>query len=138
VANKSVYLLDSFALLAYLNDEAGCTRVQEILALAEGRKCRVVMCLVNLGEVLYITERERGLAMAHSVLALAESLPLELLDASRDLVLDAAHIKAHHLLSYADAFAAAAAVRENAVLVTGDPEFKSVEELIKIEWLGRN
>jgi len=137
VANKPVYLLDSFALLAYLNDEAGCTRVQEILALAEGRKCRVVMCLVNLGEVLYITERERGLAMAHSVLALAESLPLELLDASRDLVLDATHIKAHHPLSYADAFAAAAAVRENAVVVTGDPELKSVEELIKIEWLGR-
>jgi predicted nucleic acid-binding protein len=138
VANKSVYLLDGFALLAYLNDEAGCTRVQEILALAEGRKCRVVMCLVNLGEVLYITERERGLAMAQSVLALAESLPLELLDASRDLVLDAAHIKAHHPLSYADAFAVAAAVRENAVVVTGDLEFKSVEELIKIEWLGRN
>jgi len=138
VANKSVYLLDSFALLAYLNDEAGCTRVQEILALAEGRKCRVVMCLVNLGEVLYITERERGLAMAQGVLALTESLALELLDASRDLVLDAAHIKANHPLSYSDAFATAAAVRENAVVVTGDPEFKSVEELIKIEWLGSN
>jgi ribonuclease VapC len=135
VANKSTYLLDSFALLAFLNDEAGRTRVQEILALAEGRKCRVVMCLVNLGEVLYITERERGLAMAQSVLALAERLPLELLEASRDLVLDAAHIKAHHPLSYADAFAAAAAMRENAMVVTGDPEFKSVEELIKVEWL---
>jgi predicted nucleic acid-binding protein len=138
VANKPVYLLDSFALLAYLNDEAGSSRVQEILALAEGRKCRVVMCLVNLGEVLYITERERGLAMAQIVLALAESLPLELLDTSRDLVLDAAHIKAQHPLSYADAFAVAAAVRENAVVVTGDPEFKSVDELIKLEWLGRN
>ena len=138
MANKSVYLLDSFALLAYLNDEAGCTRVQEILALAESRKCRVVMCLVNLGEVLYITERERGLAMAQGVLALTESLALELLDASRDLVLDAAHIMANHPLSYADAFATAAAVRENAVVVTGDPEFRSVEELIKIEWLGSN
>jgi len=138
VANKSIYLLDSFALLAYLNDEAGCTRVQEILALAEGSKWRVVMCLVNLGEVLYITERERGLAMAQGVLALTESLALELLDASRDLVLDAAHIKANHPLSYADAFATAAAVREKAVVVTGDPEFKSVEELIKIEWLGSN
>ena len=138
MANKSIYLLDSFALLAYLNDEAGCTRVQEILALAESRKCRVVMCLVNLGEVLYITERERGLAMAQGVLALTESLALELLDASRDLVLDAAHIKANHPLSYADAFATAAAVREKAVVVTGDPEFKSVEELIKIEWLGSN
>lgn len=137
MANKPVYLLDSFALLAYLNDEAGCARVQELLALAEIRKCRVIMCMVNLGEVLYITERERGLAPAQSVLALAERLPLALLDAGRDLVLDAAHIKAHFAISYADAFAVAAAVRENAVVLTGDPEFKSVEQLVKIEWLRR-
>ena len=133
--NKPVYLLDSFALLAYLNDEPGKTRVQELLSLAEDRKCRLVMCLVNLGEVLYIAEWERGLPLAHSVLALVESLPMELLDASRDLVLDAAHVKAHHALSYADAFAVAAAMREGAIVLTGDPEFETVEDLIKVEWL---
>ena len=133
--NKPVYLLDSFALLAYLNDEPGKTRVQELLSLAEDRKCRLVMCLVNLGEVLYIAERERGLPLAQSVLALIESLPMELLDASRDLVLDAAHVKAHHALSYADAFAVAAAMREGAIVLTSDPEFETVEDLIKVEWL---
>ena len=133
--NKPVYLLDSFALLAYLNDEPGKTRVQELLSLAEDRKCRLVMCLVNLGEVLYIAERERGLPLAQSILALVESLPMELLDASRDLVLDAAHVKAHHALSYADAFAVAAAMREGAIVLTGDPEFETVEDLIKVEWL---
>lgn len=135
--NRLVYLLDSFALLAYLNDEVGGARVQEILALAENATCRLVMCLINLGEVLYITERECGLTMAQSVLALVESLPLEMLEVSHDLVLDAAHIKAHHALSYADAFAAAAAVRENAVVLTGDPEFETVEQMVKVEWLGK-
>jgi len=133
--NKPVYLLDSFALLAYLNDEPGKTRVQELLSLAEERKCHILMCLVNLGEVLYIADRERGLPQAQSVLALVESLPVELLDASRDLVLDAAHIKAHHALSYADAFAVAVAMRERAIVLTGDPEFETVEDLIKVEWL---
>lgn len=137
MVNKPTFLLDSFALLAYLNDETGRLRVEELLTLAESRKCRIIVCLVNLGEVLYITERERGLAMAQSVLALAERLPLELLDATRDLVLDAAHIKAHHSISYADAFAAATALRENAVVVTGDPEFESIEQLVKVEWLSR-
>ncbi len=137
MANKPVYLLDSFALLAYLNDEPGRLRVQELLLLAENHKCRLVMCLVNLGEVLYITERGRGLTMAQSVLALVESLPLELLEVSRDLVLDSAHIKAHLALSYADAFAVAAAVRENALVLTGDPEFESAEHLVKVEWLGK-
>ena len=131
---KPVYLLDSFALLAYLNDESGGTHIQELLALAEERKCRIVMCMVNLGEVLYITERKKGLPLAQSVLALVESLPVELLDASRDLVLDAAHLKAHYALSYADAFAVASALREQATVLTGDPEFEAVADLIKVEW----
>jgi ribonuclease VapC len=136
VTGKPVYLLDSFALLAYLNDEPGRGRVQELLDLAVSRKVRVLMCLINLGEVLYITERKRGLPVAQSVQALAESLPLELIEASRDLVLDAAHIKAHCTLPYADAFAVAAAIHENATILTGDPEFKAVEQLVKVEWLG--
>ena len=114
---KPTYLLDSFALLAYLNDEAGKMRVQELLLLAKDSKCRLLMCQINLGEALYIVERERGL------------------EACRDLVLDAAHIKANHALSYADAFAVAAAMREQAIVLTGDPEFESVDDLIEIEWL---
>ena len=133
--NSPVYLLDSFALLAFLNDELGGVRVQEVLAMAKAHKCRLLMSLVNLGEVLYITERSRGLPVAQSVQALVESLPLELLGASRDLILDAAHIKAHRALSYADALAVASAMHENAIILTGDPEYKTVEDLVKIEWL---
>ncbi len=135
VASKPTYLLDSFALLAYLNNEPGGGRVQEVLALAKSHKCRLVMSLINLGEVLYITERTRGLPAAQTVQALVESLPLELLEASRDLILDAAHIKASHTLSYADAFAVALAMRESAIILTGDPEYHAVEDLVKVEWL---
>jgi len=132
---KPAYLLDSFAFLAFLNDESGMGRVKGLLQLASERKIRVLMCQVNLGEVLYIVERERGLPAAQSTLALVESLPIELLDAGRELLLDAAHIKAWHALSYADAFAVAAAIREQASVITGDPEFESVEDLVEIEWL---
>jgi predicted nucleic acid-binding protein len=135
VTSKPTYLLDSFALLAYLNDEPGGDRVQEMLTLAKSHKCRLVMSLINLGEVLYITERKRGLSTAQTVQALLESLPLELLEASRDLILDAAHIKALHPISYADAFAVALAIRESAIILTGDPEYQSVEDLVRIDWL---
>ena len=94
-----------------------------------------MMCLINLGEVLYITERRLGLAMAQIVLALVDSLPLEIIDVTRELALDAATIKAHYNLSYADAFAVAAAIRENAVVLTGDPEFESVTSIVEIERL---
>ena len=137
MANRPVYLLDSFALLAYLNAEPGGRRVQDVLTLAKDHKCHLVMSLINLGEVLYITERSRGLPAAQSVQALVESLPLELLEASRDLILEAAHIKASRALSYADSLAAASAIRENAVILTGDPEFKTVADLVKVEWLNK-
>ena len=135
MANRPVYLLDSFALLAFLNAEQGGGRVQEVLALAKDHKCRLVMSLINLGEILYITERNRGLPAAQAVQALVESLPLDLLEVSRDLILDAAHIKAHRALSYADALAVSSAIRENAIVLSGDPEYKTVEDLVKVEWL---
>jgi len=135
VANRSTYLLDSYALLAYLNDETGGKRVQEVLALAKSHKCRLVMSLINFGEVLYITERARGLPAAQTVQALVESLQLELLEANRDLILDAAHIKATHALSYADAFAVASAIREHATILTGDPDYLDIEDLVNVEWL---
>jgi ribonuclease VapC len=133
--SKPVFVLDSFALLAYLNDETGRSRVQEALALAARGDCRVLLCMINLGEVLYITERQRGLNNARRVLSLVENLPLELVEAERDLVMDAAHIKANYPISYADAFVTALCQRENAIVLTGDPEFAAVERLITVEWL---
>jgi ribonuclease VapC len=129
--------LDSFALMVYLNAEPGKRHVEDVLLIAEKHECRVVLCMINLGEVLYMTERRRGLTKAQQVVALVESLPLELLEATRDLVLDAAHIKAQHALSYADAFVVAAALREGGVVLTGDPEFHDVESLVQVEWLGK-
>ena len=51
------------------------------------------------------------------------------------LVREAAEIKAEYPVAYADAFCVALAKRVQGCVVTGDPEFKSVESLIAIEWL---
>jgi predicted nucleic acid-binding protein len=134
---KPTYVLDSFALMVYLNAEPGKGQVEEMLLLAEKHECRIVLCMINLGEVLYMAERRRGLAKAQQVLALVESLSLDLLEARRDLVLDAAHIKAQHALSYAGAFVVAASLSERGIILTGDPEFKEVESLVQVKWLGQ-
>ena len=133
--NNPAFVLDSFALLAYLNDEPGRARVKEVLRSAEQGLCRVSLCMINFGEVLYMTERRRGLATAQSVQSLIESMPISILETTRNLVLDAAHIKANHAISYADAFAAAAALQEGAVILTGDPEFEAVQSIVTVDWL---
>lgn len=128
-------VLDSYALLAYLENEAGALQVKSLLSQAETGSSRLWMSIVNLGEVLYITERERGLAHSRNVLATVEQLPVDLVIADRAHTLSAAHIKARFPLSYADAFAAALAQTKSVPLVTGDEEFSRVESLVAIEWL---
>lgn len=130
------YVLDSFALLAYLGGETGEGRVKEILHEGSRGNNRTLMSLINLGEVVYITERERGLAKAQEVLAMIEQLPIEILPVDRQAVLGAAHVKAHYPVAYADAFVITVAQANDGVLVTGDPEFEAVKDIVRIERIG--
>ena len=134
--NVATCVLDSFALLAYMGGEQGEGRVKEILIGASRNESSVLLSLINLGEVVYITERERGLANAQAVLAIIEQLPIKILDVDRQTVLEASHIKTRYPVAYTDAFAMAIAQLNDAVLVTGDPEFEVVKDIVQIEWIG--
>ncbi len=129
------FILDSFALLAYLTDEPSAARIEKLFEDAKEEKCRLLLPLINLGEILYITERRGGIHRAQDALVLLQQLPIEILPADEQSVFSAAHIKANHALSYADAFIVAASLREHAIVLTSDPEFQSVKDLITIEWL---
>ena len=138
MTDQPTFVLDTFALLAYLQDEPVAARIEKLLENARKEKCRLYISLINLGEILYITERRGGVAKAQDTLALIRQLPIEVRPADEQVVFSAAHIKANHTLSYADAFAIAVAINENAVILTGDPEFESVEALVKVEWLQKS
>jgi predicted nucleic acid-binding protein len=133
------YVLDSYAMLAYLEAEPGSDRVRELLTAAESRKYHLFMCVVNLGEVMYIVERERGLPEAQDTLARIDELPIEIINADRTLTLAAAHLKKDCPIAYADCFAAALAQLHNTILLTGDSEFGKikVEYNIQIEWMAK-
>lgn len=131
------YVLDSFALLAHLQGEPGATVVEEILSACERSEAAAWLSIVNFGEVLYITERERGLPAAEKVIAGIDQLPVGVLDADRRRTFAAAHVKAHRAVSYADAFAIALARELDAQVVTGDPEFEKVEGLAVVCWIDR-
>jgi ribonuclease VapC len=135
VTESAVFVLDSFPLLAYLQDEPTASRIEKLLDNAGKEKCRLLLCIINLGEILYITERRGGLVKAQDTLALIQQLPIEILPADEQTVFAAAHIKANYTISYADAFVAAIGIQENATLITADPEFHAVEEIVDVEWL---
>jgi predicted nucleic acid-binding protein len=138
VADRApAFVLDSFALLAYLGGEPGMPKVRAALEVAEAGRGAAYISLINLGEVLYIAERARGLVHAHRVLAAVDALPLTVLSVTRATVLAAAHVKARFPLSYADAFAVVAARDHHAVILAGDREFEPVVDagMIVVDWL---
>jgi len=131
------YVLDSYALLAFFEAEAGSEQVQKLLETAKEGKCHLFLCVVNLGEIIYIVERERGLPKAQETLTRIDELPIDIVDADRTLTLAASHLKTDCAIAYADCFATALSQIKNAILVTGDPEFRKVKPdcNLEIDWL---
>jgi uncharacterized protein len=110
-------VLDSWAVLRYLEDaEPAASSLAELLASE-----KPLMSWINLGEVHYVLRRLQGEDdAAETVRDLRDVIDARLPD--ERLVLDAARIKADYPMAFADAFAAALSVAQDATLWTGDPE----------------
>ncbi len=129
------YLLDSFALLRFIQKEPGDTVVKKILEDAQTGKTCAMLNVINMGEVIYTVQRRFGVRAKLEVLKNVSLLSIVILPVPDDLVYRAAELKAQFAMSYADTFAVASAIEHNATLVTGDPEFRQVEQLVKILWV---
>jgi uncharacterized protein len=135
---SEAYVLDAWAFLAFLQkEEPAGARVSQLLQEALNETARLFASIVNLGEVYYRVGRTRGQALADETLAELRGLPVTVLPAREDTVQAAARFKIHFAVSYADAFAAAAARQLDAVLVTGDPELLALEGEFRLEKLPR-
>ena len=135
--SAKAYVFDSFAVVGYLANEPSAPFIRDLLKQARKGAVELWLSVINYGEVLYIVERERGLQAAQRTIGIIDQLPIAIADVDREMVFSAAHFKARYPMSYADAFSAVLARVKNAELLTGDPEFKSVETEIAIHWLPR-
>ncbi len=128
-------VLDSWAIMSYLQGEPSAERVADIIADAHEDDIPLLMSVVNAGEVWYIIARRTSESDADLSLRELNQLGIELVDADWSIAHDAGRFKAKHRMSFADCFAAALAKQKKAVLVTGDREFKQVEADVIIDWL---
>jgi predicted nucleic acid-binding protein len=128
-------VLDSWALLCYLEEEPGNGKIIELFEKAVESSKPVLMCIVNWGEVYYQVVRRYGEQKAQEIEQLIQTLPITLVEANKELTREAARIKATKRMAYADCFAVALAHLRKAELYTGDPEFKAVEKEIRVVWL---
>lgn len=134
----SVAVVDSWAALAFLRKEGSAdATMRRYLKRADSGNVRLLMNVVNLGEVYYRMIQLAGEDNADEHLRLLRKLPIEMIPVRESLALEAGRIKAQHRISFADAFAVATARVEHGTVLTGDPEIlalpRDVVRVVRLE-----
>ena len=128
-------IYDSFALLKLFQKERRYESVARLLEKDRRARETPLLQIINFGEIIYRTKKDFGDEAKVRVIRNVIRLGFRIIPASDNLVYAAAELKGSYAISYADAFLLATALREQAVIVTGDPEFRKVESLCRIEWV---
>ena len=128
-------VLDSWAVLAFFEGVQAGQAVSNLIGESRGKGVPLLMSVVNAGEVWYIVAREVSEQQADDAVESLRRMGVEFVEADWQLTRAAGTVKVRYRMSYADCYAAALAQVRRAELVTGDKEFKEVEEDIRIRWL---
>ncbi|MGA8029187.1 MAG: type II toxin-antitoxin system VapC family toxin [Bryobacteraceae bacterium] len=128
--------LDSWAILEWMSGrQPAAGLVETLLTEAENGRLRLLMSAINVGEVYYFLRKQHSEALAESWRESSRTLPVTIEVPTSDDIWNAAALKGRFPIAYADSFAAALAQKYNYPLVTGDTEFRRVDQL-QIDWIG--
>lgn len=128
-------IYDSFAILKLFQEEPSYQQVADLLEEDLKRRETPLLQIINFGEIIYRTKKDFGEEAKIRAIRNVVRLGFRIITASDDSVYAAAELKGSYAISYADAFLLATAFREKAIIITGDPEFKKVASLCRIEWI---
>ena len=125
------FVLDTSALMAFIEKEEGAERVRDVLL-----NKSIIIPWLSILEIVYISQRELGEEEALTRYALLKKLNTKIIwDADEALLLNAARIKSTHSLSIADSVIAAIATQHNAILLHKDPEYEQLQGAVEMEVL---
>jgi len=132
------YILDSSAILRYLDGEAGSERVAEIIKGHLAGRWNAVISAIHWGEIAGITCKIHGQAAVELVLSRLLAFGMEIVPVAPERAVRAALIKVGRKIPYADAFGVElASESSDHVLVTADFDLKAAAPDVKIEFLPR-
>jgi PIN domain nuclease of toxin-antitoxin system len=129
-----IKILDTYALIAFFEDEQGADFVRELLLEAESGGLKLAMSVVNLGEVWSSVARSVSVKQADAIIQEIQGMSIEIVDANWELTYQAAVYKSKGGLSYADCYTAALGKLREAEVITGDPEFQRLKGEIVTTW----
>lgn len=125
------YVLDTSALLTYIENEEGVKEVDDLLLKALDNEIVLYISLVSCIEVFYITWQEQGKEVAVERLKLIDDLMIIQEPVDSQLTKIIGEMKATKTMSFADCCIAGLAKFKEATLVHKDPEYEQIENEIK-------
>ena len=128
-------VLDSHALLTYLEGEPGADFVENALGMADQGKVEMFMTIVNWGEVYYSLLRSKGERTAQEATFVLDQLPVEIVNMDMNLVQRASRIRERFRLPNGPCFAASLASSRGCPVLTGDELFRPLIEEVQILWM---
>jgi PIN domain nuclease of toxin-antitoxin system len=130
------YVLDSSAILRYLDDEPGAKRVSEIIKAHLSGSCEAIISALHWGEVAGITCKVHGRQGMDLALSRFHAFGFEIVPADADRAVRASLLKLKTGIPYVDGFGVElAADSEDRIFVTADYEFKPASRDVAIEFL---
>lgn len=130
-------VLDTWPILEWMNRRQPATdAVEKLFDESLAGSVQLFIGAINVGEVYYFLRKTHSERVAESWRELSVTLPATIEVPTANEIWDAALLKGKYPIAYADAFAAALALKHRCPLVTGDPEFRSIPEL-ELDWVGR-
>ncbi len=130
---KKIYILDTSAILTYIEDEDGSDYVENLLIDAEKGIVDIYVSFISLTEVLYITTREKDESLAVERIKLIQSLAMKIQESDEMVNINAGKLKARNSISLTDAYIAALCQIHihNEILVHKDPEYEKLAPTLK-------
>jgi predicted nucleic acid-binding protein len=130
------YILDSSAILRYLDDEAGAARVAEIIKSHLAGRSAAMIAAPHWGEVAGIACKTHGRDAMELVLSRLSAFAFEVVPVDAERAVRAALMKLKRQIPYVDAFGLElAAESADRIFVTADYDFKPARRDVKIEFL---
>ena len=123
---KKICILDTSAILTYIEDEDGSDYVENLLIDAEKGIVDIYVSFISLTEVFYITLREKDEPLAVERIKLMQSLAVKIQESDEMVNIKAGKLKARNSISLADAYIAALCQIHNGILVHKDPEYEKL------------
>jgi predicted nucleic acid-binding protein len=130
------YVLDSSAVLRYLDGEAGSDRVSEIIKDHMAGTCEAVISSVHWGEIAGQVCKKRGRAALDMVLSRLAAFGIPVVPVDADRAVRAALLRLKTSIPYVDAFGVElAANSQHRTFVTADFDFKPASREVTVEFL---